>query len=110
MPIYEYFCTDCGHEFETIQGIKERALSSCPACLQNRLRKKVTAAAFHLKGTGWYETDFKNSGKEKDNSKEAKPASDTETKKTDSDSTKSEPSKPSSPAEKSRTESSAAAS
>ena len=60
MPIYEYVCGVCGHELEVIQSIKESPLTQCPACNENALRKKLSAAAFHLKGTGWYETDFKN--------------------------------------------------
>ena len=63
MPIFEYSCTSCSHEFETIQGIKEAPLIKCPACKADALQKKLSAAAFHLKGTGWYETDFKNKSK-----------------------------------------------
>ncbi len=64
MPIFEYSCTSCAHEFETIQGIKEAPLIKCPTCEANTLQKKLSAAAFHLKGTGWYETDFKNKNKD----------------------------------------------
>ncbi len=63
MPIYEYACTDCGHELEVLQKMNDLPLKQCPACNQNTLKKLVSAAAFHLKGTGWYETDF--SGKKK---------------------------------------------
>ena len=59
MPIYEYRCEACGHEFETLQKVSEAPLVDCPACQAPQLRKKVTAAAFRLKGGGWYETDFK---------------------------------------------------
>jgi putative FmdB family regulatory protein len=59
MPIYEYRCQSCGHEFETIQKIADAPLTTCPACAQETLRKKVSAAGFRLKGGGWYETDFK---------------------------------------------------
>lgn len=64
MPIYEYRCQSCGHEFETIQKVSDAPLTTCPACSQESLRKKVTAAGFRLKGGGWYETDFK-AGKKK---------------------------------------------
>ena len=60
MPIYEYACKICDHELEVIQSIKASPLTQCPACNNDSLRKKLSAAAFHLKGTGWYETDFKN--------------------------------------------------
>ena len=64
MPIYEYRCDNCAHEFETIQKVSDEPLKTCPACSQDALRKKVSAAGFRLKGGGWYETDFKN-GKKK---------------------------------------------
>lgn len=63
MPIYEYCCQSCGHEFETIQKISEARLTDCPECGKPELKKMVSAAGFKLKGSGWYETDFKNSGK-----------------------------------------------
>ena len=63
MPIYEYGCKACDHEFETIQKLSEAPLVDCPACGEATLRKKVSAAAFRLKGGGWYETDFKSGGK-----------------------------------------------
>ena len=63
MPIYQYQCTDCGHALEALQKISDPKLEQCPACDKPTLKKQVTAAAFKLKGTGWYETDFKNSGK-----------------------------------------------
>ena len=71
MPIYEYVCDPCGHHLEALQKISEAPLIYCPECGEATLRKKVSAAAFRLKGTGWYETDFKDSGKEKDKKKEA---------------------------------------
>lgn len=63
MPIYEYACKACGHEFETLQKISEPPLVDCPACGAAELRKKVSAARFRLKGGGWYETDFKSGDK-----------------------------------------------
>lgn len=64
MPIYEYQCTSCGHEEEVLQKINDKPLKKCPACGKSTLKKVVSAAAFRLKGGGWYETDFK-SGKKK---------------------------------------------
>ncbi|MBX3705870.1 MAG: zinc ribbon domain-containing protein [Pseudomonadales bacterium] len=63
MPIYEYVCEGCGHEFETIQKFSDAPLTECPACHAGRLVKKISAAGFRLKGGGWYETDFKNGAK-----------------------------------------------
>ena len=65
MPIYEYACASCDHHLEALQKISEDPLVFCPECGEESLKKMVSAAAFVLKGSGWYETDFKNSGKEK---------------------------------------------
>ena len=65
MPFYEYSCESCGHGLEALQRLSAEPLVDCPACGAAALRKKVSAAAFRLKGTGWYETDFKDSGKPK---------------------------------------------
>ena len=69
MPIYEYLCHACGHELEAIQRVADDPLVHCPECGEATLRKKVSAAAFRLKGTGWYETDFKHKQKAKDEKK-----------------------------------------
>ena len=63
MPIYEYQCQDCGHEFEVMQRMYDDLLTICPACNKNALKKLISRVGFQLKGTGWYETDFKNKGK-----------------------------------------------
>ena len=63
MPIYEYQCTECGYQTEVLQKISDDPLKDCPEC-GKPTKKMVTAAAFRLKGGGWYETDFK-SGKKK---------------------------------------------
>lgn len=60
MPIYEYQCRACGHHLEALQKISEPALTQCPNCGKPALRKLVSAAGFRLKGSGWYETDFKS--------------------------------------------------
>ncbi len=66
MPIYEYECAACGHRLEAIQKVSDSPLSDCPACSKAALKKLLSASGFRLKGTGWYETDFKHSGKKKD--------------------------------------------
>ena len=63
MPIYEYKCVSCGHELEKLQKISDEPLKICPACNTESLKKKISAAAFRLKGGGWYETDFKSGNK-----------------------------------------------
>lgn len=63
MPIYEYRCQACGHEFEKLQKISDPVITECPECHQAEVKKLVSAAGFRLKGGGWYETYFKKSGK-----------------------------------------------
>ncbi len=63
MPIYEYQCQSCGNEVEVIQKVSDDPLKDCPACNKPDLKKKVSAAAFRLSGSGWYETDFKSGNK-----------------------------------------------
>ena len=63
MPIYEYECQSCGHELEKLQRMSDAHLTDCPDCGKSELQRKVSAAGFRLKGGGWYETDFKKSGK-----------------------------------------------
>jgi len=76
MPLYEYRCDACEHEFEALQKISDEPLKHCPDCEQPQLRKLVSAAGFRLKGEGWYETDFKSGKKrnlaESDTSSSAK--------------------------------------
>lgn len=63
MPIYEYQCGACEHQFEKLQKMSEDPLVDCPECDKPELKKLVSAAGFQLKGSGWYVTDFKNSNK-----------------------------------------------
>jgi len=63
MPLYEYRCSSCGHQEEFLQKLSDAPLSVCTACGKETFSKMVTAAGFQLKGSGWYATDFKNSGK-----------------------------------------------
>ena len=64
MPIYEYECPDCGKVFEAIQKFSDPELTDCRLCNNERpVKKLISAAAFHLKGTGWYVTDFRDKNK-----------------------------------------------
>lgn len=58
MPIYEYQCTECGKTFEIFQKISDEPLTECKVC-KGKLTKLISNCAFHLKGTGWYVTDYK---------------------------------------------------
>lgn len=63
MPIYEYRCDSCGHEAEIMHKMSETISPTCPGCGEETLKKQISAAGFRLKGSGWYETDFKSGGK-----------------------------------------------
>ena len=63
MPIYEYTCESCGHNLEAIQKMSDPVLKECPECGKPALKKLISAASFRLKGSGWYETDFKGGQK-----------------------------------------------
>ena len=60
MPIYAYKCAACGFAKDVLQKMSDPALTECPACGKSSFQKQLTAAGFQLKGSGWYETDFKN--------------------------------------------------
>ncbi|MFT5482678.1 MAG: putative FmdB family regulatory protein [Halieaceae bacterium] len=63
MPIYEYQCQACQHQLEALQKMNDEPLLECPTCGESQLKKKISAVAFRLKGSGWYETDFKTGDK-----------------------------------------------
>ncbi|MFC1826050.1 FmdB family zinc ribbon protein [Thermodesulfobacteriota bacterium] len=65
MPIYEYECTQCGKIDEVIQKFSEKPLKKCKRC-SGKLQKLISHSSFHLKGTGWYVTDY--AGKPRDTS------------------------------------------
>jgi putative FmdB family regulatory protein len=60
MPIYEYRCASCGFEKEYLQKLSDAPIAACERCGESAMTKLVSAAGFHLKGSGWYVTDFKN--------------------------------------------------
>jgi putative FmdB family regulatory protein len=60
MPFYEYECSKCRYYVEVLQKIHDAPLKKCPSCGKNALKKLVSAPVFRLKGSGWYETDFKS--------------------------------------------------
>ena len=75
MPIYEYQCSGCQHTFDLMQKMNDEPIKKCPQCQENSVVRLISAAAFQLKGTGWYATDFKNKGKPENKSDTANAAS-----------------------------------
>ncbi len=67
MPIYEFECAACGTRFDRLQKLSDPDPVACPHCAAARVRRRLTAPAFRLSGSGWYETDFKKDGDKKRN-------------------------------------------
>lgn len=95
MPIYEYQCEKCGSVEEALQKFSDRPLTKCSHC-SGKLHKLISQSAFHLKGTGWYVTDYAGKTQDKKNTTTEKAESttsatdqsakpDTKSKKTDTD-------------------------
>jgi putative FmdB family regulatory protein len=74
MPIYTYKCASCGFAQDEMQKMSDALLTVCPSCGKADYAKQVTAAGFALKGTGWYATDFKDSGSKPTAAKPEAPA------------------------------------
>ena len=100
MPVYEYECVKCGHQTEVLQKISDPPISKCRLC-NGKMKKLVSQSSFHLKGTGWYVTDYAsktgghdgktvsgNNNSTKEPTKEAKGTTDKSNKDTSSISTK----------------------
>lgn len=86
MPIYEYECTECGRIEEVIQKFSDEPLTTCAQC-SGKLHKLVSQSTFHLKGSGWYVTDYANSSRNTSAPKknDEKPAADTKVSKKTAD-------------------------
>jgi putative FmdB family regulatory protein len=67
MPFYEYQCKSCGHELEAMQKVSDAPLKKCPHCGKSQLQRLMSAPVFRLRGSGWYETDFKDDKDKKRN-------------------------------------------
>jgi putative FmdB family regulatory protein len=85
MPFYEYECQACKYYAEVMQKISDAPLTRCPSCGKRALKKLVSVPVFRLKGSGWYETDFKSDKENRRNlhgaeKEEAKAESKTEAK------------------------------
>ena len=81
MPIYGYVCRNCEHTLDVLQKISDDPLVDCPECGEPQLKRQLSAPRFRLKGSGWYETDFKKDNQrnlhgEKDAAKKDTPKKD----------------------------------
>ncbi len=94
MPIYEYRCSSCGIQKDVMQKISEAPLSVCPECGKATFTKQLSAAGFQLKGSGWYATDFKSSGKKPESKPEVQAEGKSESKPEDVKATPSEAAAP----------------
>jgi len=89
MPIYEYRCESCDHYEEFLEKISAPTLKKCPSCGRKKFKRLVSLSAFHLKGDGWYVTDFRD----KDKKKAEKPGDDAAEPKKDSGDKDADPKK-----------------
>ncbi len=102
MPIYEYQCEKCNHEFEREQRITADPIKTCPKCKARRVKKLISQTSFVLKGGGWYNDLYSSTGDKKDDktdtsdsaksTKQAKPSDSKSESKTSSSDSKSTPS------------------
>lgn len=72
MPVYEYECTKCGHQMEVFQKMSEAPLKKCELC-SGKIKKLISQSSFHLKGTGWYVTDYASKNRTSAPTKETAP-------------------------------------
>jgi putative FmdB family regulatory protein len=74
MPIYEYICDAprCGHTFDVLQKMSDDPIRTCPQCKKRQVRKLVSASAFILKGSGWYQNDIARKEKTEKAARESK--------------------------------------
>jgi putative FmdB family regulatory protein len=80
MPIYEYACAACGHQFEEWQKMSDAPVRTCPKCKKKKVERLISRTAFQLKGGGWYSDLYSSSkpgdGKAKEEKAETKNSSD----------------------------------
>ena len=84
MPLYEYRCEACGHQFEVIQKFSDDPIAVCPKCSSGPVAKLLSSPAFQFKGTGWYITDYARKGTSEGKESKEKPAGDSKESKTES--------------------------
>lgn len=74
MPIYEYKCSKCKNEFEAVQKFSDAPILMCPSC-GGPVKKLISRSSFHLKGSGWYLTDYAKKSSPGDSKTESEPVS-----------------------------------
>jgi putative FmdB family regulatory protein len=84
MPLYEYRCDACGHQFEVIQKFSDDPIAVCPKCGSGPVAKLLSSPAFQFKGTGWYITDYARKGTSEGKESKEKPATESKESKTES--------------------------
>jgi putative FmdB family regulatory protein len=84
MPLYEYRCEACGHQFEVIQKFSDEPIAVCPKCGSGPVAKLLSSPAFQFKGTGWYITDYARKGASEGKESKEKPTADSKESKTES--------------------------
>jgi putative FmdB family regulatory protein len=84
MPLYEYRCEACGHQFEVIQKFSDEPIAVCPKCGSGPVAKLLSSPAFQFKGTGWYITDYARKGTSEGKESKEKPATESKESKTES--------------------------
>jgi len=89
MPIYEYHCVNCGKDFEFMQKFSDPPKTVCPDC-GGELKKLISQCTFHLKGTGWYATDYANKSSSGSSGKSHHKTSEPKTEKKEKTESKSE--------------------
>ena len=90
MPFYEYQCSSCNHHLEVLQKLSDAPLRKCPECGKQQLKRLISAPVFRLKGSGWYETDFKSDNEQKRNIAGKEEATESKPEEPKADSAKSE--------------------
>ena len=103
MPTYEYRCKKCG-DFEIVQKISEDALTECPTC-SGKVQRLLSAAPFHLKGSGWYKTDYAGSSSSSSSASNDEESSSTDSSKTETKESKTTETKSSESSSKSSSDS-----
>ena len=71
MPVYEYACEKCKHEFEAEQRISDEPIRTCPKCRARKVKRLISRTSFVLKGSGWYSDLYASPGAKKDDAKPA---------------------------------------
>jgi putative FmdB family regulatory protein len=66
MPVYEYACEKCKHEFEAEQRISDEPIRTCPKCRARKVKRLISRTSFVLKGSGWYSDLYASPGAKKD--------------------------------------------